>query len=147
METTMAQDPQSYIDMLRNFAGGLGVPKLDIDKLIDIQRKNIDALSQSAKAAAGGAQSVADKQREVLKAGLDEASALLRGFKPLSDPKESLARQTEFAKKVFNIAVEGAQESAQLTRQSTGDAVKIIRDRLREGLEEIRGSVSHGRQG
>ena len=50
-EKEMAHDAQSYIDMLRNFAGGLGVPKLDVDKLIESQRKNIDALGQSAPAA------------------------------------------------------------------------------------------------
>jgi hypothetical protein len=42
---------------------------------------------------------------------------------------------------VFDIAVQGAQETAQLTRMSTGDAVKILQDRMREGLEEIRGQA------
>jgi hypothetical protein len=51
----------------------------------------------------------------------------------------NLARQTEFAKKVFDIALLDAQETAQLTRMSTGDAVKILQDRMRKSLEEIRG--------
>jgi len=41
----MTENVQSYIDMLRNFAGGLGLPKLDVDKLIETHRKNIDALA------------------------------------------------------------------------------------------------------
>jgi len=137
----MAHDAQSYIEMLRNFASGIGLPRLDADKLIEGQRKNIEALGQSAKVAAAGAQSVAEKQREVLEAGLREASALMRGFQPLGNPQEGLAKQTEFARKLFDIAVQGTQETAQLARQSTGEAVDIIRQRLRESFEELRASV------
>jgi hypothetical protein len=44
-----------------------------------------------------------------------------------------------FTQKVFDIAIQGAQETAQLTRMSTGDAVRILQDGMREDLEEIRG--------
>ena len=138
----MTQDTTSYIEMLRKFGSDLGLPKLDVDKLIEAQKKNIDALSQSARVAAQGAQSVAEKQREVLEAGLREAANLARGYQPLGKIQDNLAVQTEFARKVFEIAVKGAQESATTARQSTGEAVKIIQDRLKESFEEFRGSVS-----
>ncbi len=138
----MDQGIQSYIDMLKKFGSEIGLPKVDVDKLIDAQRKNIDALERSAKTAAEGAQTVAQKQREVLEAGLREASTLARGFQPLGNLQENIARQSEFVKKVFEIAVKGAQDSAQVSRQSTSDAVGIIRDRLKEGFEELRASVS-----
>ena len=138
----MTQDTTSYIEMLRKFGSDLGLPKLDVDKLIEAQKKNIDALSESARVAAQGAQSVAQKQREVLEAGLREATTLARGYQLLGKLQDNLALQTEFAKKVFEIAVKGAQESATTARQSTGEAVKIIQDRLKESFEEFRGSVS-----
>jgi phasin family protein len=85
---------------------------------------------------AEGAQAMAQMQREIVEASLREASALAQQIKSQGD--QSVARQTEFAKKVFDITVQGAQDAAQLTRMSTGDAVKILQDRMREGLEEIR---------
>src|SRR5262245_49025425 len=121
----MAQDSESYFDVLRKFANDVGLPKVDVDKLIETQRKNILALGEAAKVAAGGAQSVAQKQREVLEAGLREASALVRDFKPLGNPHETLATQKEFTKKLFDIAVQGAQDSARLARESTGEAVNV----------------------
>ena len=138
----MTENVQSYIDMLRNFAGGLGLPKLDVDKLIETHRKNIDALGRSAETAAAGAQAVAKRQRETLEAGLREASTLAREFRPLGDAKENLTRQTEFARKVFDITVEGARDSAQTATQSTGDSVKIVSERLKETFEEVRGVAS-----
>lgn len=134
-------DNTSYIDMLRKFGSDLGLPKLNVDELLQAQRKNLEALGQSAKVAAQGAQSVAQKQREVIEAGLREASTLAREYKPLGKIHENLALQTEFARKVFDIAVKGAQDSASTARQSTTDAVKIIQDRMKENFEEFRASV------
>ena len=54
-------DKTSYIEMLRKFGSDLGLPKLNVDELLQAQKKNIDALGQSAKVAAQGAQSVAQK--------------------------------------------------------------------------------------
>jgi len=80
-----------------------------------------------------------------LKLGLREATNLARGYQPLGKIQDNLAVQTEFARKVFEIAVKGAQESATTARQSTGEAAKIIQDRLKESFEELRGSISRGK--
>jgi phasin family protein len=133
---------QTYLDMVRGFGDKLGLPQIDVEKLIEANRKNLDALNESAVAAAGGAQAVVRKQREMLEAGLREATTLVRGYQPLGDPKETLAKQTEFAKKLFELAVQGAKESAQTTRESTTEATKILQDRMKAALEEVRATVS-----
>ena len=138
----MANETTSYVNMLRKFGSDLGLPKVDVDKLIESHKKNIDALSQSATVAAQGAQSVAQKQREIFEAGLQEATKLAQGYQPLGKLQDNLALQTEFAKKVFEIAVKGAQDSATTARQSTSEAVKIIQDRLKESFDEMRSSVN-----
>jgi phasin family protein len=134
-------DTNSYIEMLRKFGSDLGLPMMNVDQLVETQKKNIEALDQSARVAAQGAQSVAQKQREVIEAGLHVATAFAREYKPLGMVQENLASQTEFARKVFEIAVKGAQETATTTRQSGADAVKIIQDRMKESLEEISASM------
>jgi hypothetical protein len=60
----------------------LGLPKVDVDKLVDIQRKNIDALGRSAQAAGAGAKALADKQREIIQTAFRETSAMVRDFHP-----------------------------------------------------------------
>lgn len=137
----MSNESQSYLEMLRSFGSNFGLPQVDVEKLLEMNRKNLEALGESAKVAAGGAQSVAQKQREVLEAGLREASTLAHSYQPMGSPQEILAKQTEFVKKVFDIAVQGAKDSAELSRQSTGEAAKIIQERMKASLEEMRGSV------
>jgi phasin family protein len=134
-------DNSSYIDMLRKFGSDLGLPKLNVDELLQTQKKNLEALGQSAKVAAQGAQTVAQKQREVMEAGLREAATLAREYKPLGKVHENLALQTEYSRTQFDIAVKGAKDSASTARQSTTDAVKIIQDRMKESFEELRASA------
>ena len=105
----MTKETQSYVDMLRNFGSTFGLPQVDVEKLLETNRKNLEALGKSAKVAAGGAQSVAQKQREVLEAGLREATALARSYQPKGNAQEILAKQTEYVKKVFDIAVQGGR--------------------------------------
>ena len=76
-------DTSSYIEMLRKFGSDLGLPKMNVDQLVETQKKNIEALGRSAKVATQGVQSVAQKQREVIEAGLREARAFAHEYKPL----------------------------------------------------------------
>jgi phasin family protein len=137
----MMTDTTSYIEMLRKFGADLGLPKPNVDQLIETQKKNIEALGQSAQVVAQGAQSVAHKQRELMEAGLREAMAFARENQPLGKADANLAQQTEFARKLFEIAVNGAQETVATARQSGADAVKIVQGRMKEGLEGIRASL------
>jgi len=67
---------QSFLDMIKEFGTGLGLPKVDVDKLIEVHRKNIDALGRSAQIATEGAKSFADKQREIIETAFRETSAM-----------------------------------------------------------------------
>ena len=60
----------SYIEMLRKFGADLGLPKPNVEQLVEAQKKNIEGLGQGAQVIAQGAQSVARKQRELMEAGL-----------------------------------------------------------------------------
>ena len=70
-------DTASYIDMLKKFGTDLGLPKPNVDQLVETQ-KNIEAPGPGAQVIAQGAQSMAQKQRELVEAGLREATAFAR---------------------------------------------------------------------
>jgi phasin family protein len=133
----LTEDTQSWLDRLRKFGSDLGLPKVDVDQLIDAHRKNLDAVDRSAKVAAEGAKSLAGKQREILESAFTEAAAMARDFKPTGDPQQIVAKQTEFAKKAFESAVHNTRDVAELATKTTSDATAIIRDRLRDSLSDF----------
>jgi hypothetical protein len=71
------------MDQIKAFGARLGLPKVDVDKLVDIQLKNIDALGRSAQAAGEGAKALADKQREIVEAAFKETSTMVGDFHPV----------------------------------------------------------------
>lgn len=138
MEIAVAEAAQSLMEMLKKFGSDLRLPKVDVEKLIEGHRKNIDALVRSGQAASEGAKSVADKQREIIEAAFAEAATMVRDYKAPGSPQEALARQTEFARNAFDVAIQNTRDTADLTKKSTAEATRIIQDRLREGMEELR---------
>lgn len=138
----MAGPASPFIDMLRKFGSDLNLPRLQIDKVIESHRKNIEAIGSSADALSGGAKSIAEKQREILESMLHEASTMVRDFKPEGGVTTIIPRQVEFARKTFDFAVRNTREIAELANKSTAEALKILQDRVQTGLKEIRDSVA-----
>ena len=73
-------DSNAYLDMFRKFGSDLGLLKFDVEKLLETQRRNLDALGQSAKA---------------LEAGLRQATSLAREYKPPDIPAAKGQRENK----------------------------------------------------
>jgi phasin family protein len=134
----------SILEQMKAFGARLGLPKVDVDKLVDLNLKNIDALGRSAQAAGEGAKALAGKQREMVETAFRETSAMVRDFKPSGNPQEILAKQSEYARKAFEITMQNTRDVAELAKNTTKEATAILRDRLHESLAELRDSISRG---
>jgi phasin family protein len=132
----------SILEQMKAFGARLGLPKVDVDKLVDMNLKNIDALGRSAQVAGEGAKALAEKQREIVETAFRETSAMVRDFKPPGNPQEILAKQSEYARKAFEITMQNTKDIAELTKKTSTDATSILRDRLRDSLAELRESIS-----
>lgn len=136
----MAKKPESdnILDMFSRLGHDLKLPDVDIDAILDHNRKNLEALEKSAKAAAAGASSLMHKQREMLQQTLSEITDMAHSFKAPGNPQEFMSKQADFAKKSFETAVKNAGEVAELVKKSGADSIEILRARIRESMEEIR---------
>jgi phasin family protein len=130
------------MEQIKAFGARLGLPKVDVEKLVDMQLKNFDALGRSARTAGEGAKAVADKQREIIDAAFKQTSAMVKDFHPSGDPQAILAKQRDYAKKAFELTMQNTRDIAELTTKTTTEATEILRERLRASLAELRDSVS-----
>src|SRR5258708_12078933 len=94
------------MEQSKAFGARLGMPKVDVDKLVDVQLKNIDALGRSAQTAGEGAKALADKQREIMEAAFKETSAMVRDFHPVGGPQGTPAKQTDYAQRAFDLTIQ-----------------------------------------
>lgn len=78
----MAQETNSFVDKIKKFGSDLGIPAVDVDKLADLYRKNLDTLTQTATTASESAKFVASKQVEIAQSAFRETLDQVRNFKP-----------------------------------------------------------------
>ena len=140
----MTKELQSFVDIVRQFASDLGLPKVDVDKLVETHRKNFEALTQTALVASEGVKSLAAKQKEMVESAFREALDMARNFKPSGDPQQILAKQSELARKAFDAAIDHTREIAEQVRKSNAEALKIASDRIVASIAELRASIEQG---
>ena len=136
----MAKRPESdtFMDIFGRFGRDLKLPNVDVEAILNHHRKNLEALEKSARASAAGASSLFSRQREMLQDTLREISDMAQNYKAPGNPQELITKQAEFAKKSFEAALKNASEVAELVKRSGTESVEILRERIKEAMEEIR---------
>ena len=137
----MTDATQSYPDILSKFGTELGLPTVDVDRLLEANRKNIEALANSAGVISDGARSVAERNQEIFEAGLREVAAIARDYRPLAAEADLAEKRVEFAKKVFDTIAKNARDVNDMANQSTKEASRIFQDRLKASIDEIKASA------
>ena len=137
----MADPAQNVTDMFKKFGEQLKVPSFDVTKIMEHQQKNLEAMTKSWQAMAGGANEIAQKQKEIFESAMKDMAEMAQAYKPGGNPQEVMAKQAEFAKKAMEAAIANTKDIAELVQKSSTEAFKIVQDRMKESYEEIRASV------
>ena len=137
----MADTPQNFTDMFKNLGEQLKIAPFDMTKIMEHQQKNLEAMTKSWQAMAGGANEIAKKQREIFEEAVKDVTAMVQTYKPGGSPQEIMAKQAEFAKKAMEAAIANTRDLAQLVQKSSSEAFKIVQDRMKESYDEIRSTV------
>lgn len=137
----MADATQPFNDMFKKLGEQLKVPAFDMSKMMEHHQKNLDAMTRSWQAMAGGASEIATKQREIFEAAVKDVTEMVQSYKPGGNPQEMMTKQAEFAKKAMEAAIANTKDIAELVQKSSTEAFKIVQDRMKESYEEIRASV------
>lgn len=136
----MAKKPEteSILDMFAKLGRDLKLPNMDVERVLEHHRKNLEALQKSISASASGAGAVMARQREMVQDALREVTDMAQSYRVPGNPQDMMAKQTEFARRSFEAAVKNAGEVAEIMRRSGAESVDILRKRIQEAMEEIR---------
>jgi phasin family protein len=137
----MADPTQPFTDMFKKLGEQLKVPAFDVSKIMEHHQKNLDAMTRSWQAVAGGATEIAAKQREIFEAAVKDVTEMAKSYKPGGSPQEVMEKQAEFAKKAMEAAIANTKDIAELVQKSGTEAFKIVQERMKESYEEIRATV------
>jgi phasin family protein len=115
------------------------VPGVDMDALMQSQRKNIEALTAANKLAFEGMQAVATRQTEILRQTMDELSKMMQEMMAAGTPEDRMAKQADLTKAAFEKSLANMKEIAEMIAKSNSEAADVITQRVSATLEEIKG--------
>jgi phasin family protein len=124
-------------DVTKAFSG-FAIPGFNVEAMLSVQRKNVEAFTQANQLAIEGAQAFARRQVEIAREALDEAPALFREFSQPGVPQERFAKNAELAKATFEKSLATARELTELVTKANTDAFNVLTKRFTESFEEIR---------
>jgi phasin family protein len=114
------------------------LPGIDIAAIIEMRRKDIEALMTANRVALEGAQSVGQKQVEILRSTLDQLSSLIQQATASGSMTEKTTKTGELVQQVLQRALENMRELAETAYKSQSDTYAVLTKRIQENLDEAR---------
>jgi phasin family protein len=137
----MTDASQNFIEMFKRLGDQFKVPQFDVTRIVEHHQRNVEAMSRSWQAVAGGASAVATKQREIMAAAIKDVTEHARSYQPGGDPQEAMAKQALFASKAMEAAITNTRDIRTLVQKSSAEAFQIVQSRMADSYEEIRRSL------
>ena len=110
--------------------------------MTDFAKGNVEALIESAKAAAAGAETLTTHFVETSKKSAEEAQAAFKNFTSAKTPNELMAAQNDFAKAQFDKAVANMSHFSETWLKLAGEVVQPISNRMAVAAETVKKSVA-----
>jgi len=109
------------------------IPGVDFSSMVERERKNIEALAQANRIAFEGWQNLVRRQSEILQDSMKRA---------VDDAKSqsALKNGAELARSAFETALANMRELAEMATKSQKDAFEVIRKRVEENMNALRGN-------
>ncbi len=122
--------PYAFAESFRNF--------LDINQLFSTQRRNVEAISAANQVMVEGVQAGYRRQAEVLRDNVEQVLKASREvFQAGSSPENSLNRQAEYVRSIFESNINSLREVTETLTKSGFEALDVLNKRAAESLDEI----------
>lgn len=111
------------------------MPGFDPAKLMENERRNIEALREANQAVMDGWGKLAEKQAEIFRESMAQWQQAMQ--QRLGSDTPGPEQQAEMARKGFEHALENMREMAEITAESQGKAYEIMRKRMEENIQSF----------
>lgn len=136
---TLQQDVKDAVPDFTAMLERFKLPGFDLDGFLQSRKLDIEAVTRGTSAAFAGAQTIVEKQAELLKTVLTEVSDALSTFQEeATRPAELIRKQQELANEALSSALASMKEIADAAGKSQAEILEIASDRVRSNVDEIR---------
>ena len=114
------------------------MPMMDMDSVMAVQQKNMDAFVEANKAAAAGYQEIFKAQVAMMEETMASIQKQMSELKMDQMTTEGASRQIELLKEGFEKALASLTELAETAQKANSEAFEIMRTRVQSSLDEMK---------
>ena len=107
------------------------LPSLDIDALIDWQRKDLEALTEANRQASEGIKALVERRNNILREALAEWQAAVK------DATSAEVKRGEIAKQGMQKAIANFRELSEMEAHARNNAWKVVQERMQENMASL----------
>ena len=135
METDSRQStgPFPGFEDMKKLMERFQLPNLDIDALIDWQRKDMEALTEMNRQASEGIKALVERRNEILRETLAEWQAAVKD----ATSAEAMSKRAEAAKQGMQKAMANFRELSEMEAQARNNAWKVVQERMQENMASL----------
>ena len=124
-----------------SFTQAFKMPGFDVTTVLDLQRRNVEALTAANQTIAQGLQTVARRQGEIARQSVKQFQDLV-SFKPSNaSVTETLVKKIDLTKTSYEKNVADARELGDIVAKVGSEAVDILSRRVVASLDEVKAAA------
>ncbi|MBN9091025.1 MAG: TIGR01841 family phasin [Reyranella sp.] len=123
-------------------AGEFKFPVVNVETVVETGRKNFAAMTTVSTAAVEAMKTIAQRQGDMVRAAMEDFSKHGSEVLAAASIEEKAAKQIDFAKKSYDLAIANTKELAELVTKSQTDAFEALNARIAELTEEVKAAIA-----
>jgi phasin family protein len=123
-------------------AGEFKFPVVNVETVVETGRKNFAAMTTVSTATVEAMKTIAQRQGDMVRAAMEDFSKHGSEVLAAASIEEKAAKQIDFAKKSYDLAIANTKELADLYTKSQADAFEALNARIAELTEEVKAAIA-----
>ena len=123
-------------------AGEFKFPVMNVETMVETGRKNFAAMTTVSTAAVEAMKTIAQRQGDMVRAAMEDFSKHGSDVLAAATVEEKAAKQIDFAKKSYDLAIANTKELADLYTKSQTQAFEALNTRIAELTEEVKAALA-----
>ncbi len=124
------------------FAGEFKLPMINVETIVESNRKNFAAVTSASTSAVESLKAIAQRQGDMIRAAMEDFSKHGSEVLAAATIEEKAAKQIDFAKKTYDVALANAKELGDLYTKGQTEAFSAINERIAELTDEVKAAIA-----
>jgi phasin family protein len=117
-------------------------PMANAENVLETSRKNFAAMTTASTATVEAIKTIAQRQGDMIRAAMEDFSKHGSEVLAAATVEEKAAKQIDFAKKSYDLAIANTRELADLYTKSQTEAFETLSARVAELTEEVKAAIA-----